>query len=206
MIFPAYEYSHSGGRCSITGGFVYRGEDIPWLQGFYIYGDYCSADQYVFSYDSGSDTVSGWQDVTDELRSGISGGTVSSISRYGEDARGELYVCDLGGEVFKIIAGSPPAPTGACCWIENCYIVAESNCDSVGGDYQGDFTVVQRHRLRRGSLPGRLRQLRNHQRQRPAWRSSATGATSNGCDPVDDGVTDVNDLLFVIGEWGSICE
>jgi len=205
MIFPAYEYSHSGGRCSITGGFVYRGQDIPWLQGYYIYGDYCSADQYVFSYDPASDTVSGWQEVTDELRSGISGGTVNSISRYGEDARGELYVCDLGGEVFKIIPGTPPAPTGACCWIENCYIVAEINCDNVGGDYQGDFsscsdvdcTAVPCPADCDGSGQINVSDL---------LMIIADWGSSTGCDPVENGTTDVNDLLFVIGEWGSVCE
>ena len=38
---PIYEYDHSGGRCSITGGYVYRGNDIPTLQGTYLFADYC---------------------------------------------------------------------------------------------------------------------------------------------------------------------
>jgi len=176
MIFPVYEYSHSGGRCSITGGYVYRGQDIPWMQGFYIYGDYCSSDQYVLSYDASTDTVSGFQDVTDELRSSTNGGTVSSISSYGEDARGELYICDLGGEVFRIIPGTPPAPTGACCWLENCYLVAESNCDNVGGDYQGDFT-----------------------------NCGGIDCTAQPCpgDTDEDGLVNVSDLLYVIANWGN---
>ena len=60
---------------------------------------------------------------------------------YVEDARGELYVCDLGGEVFRIIPGTPPAPTGVCCWNENCYLVTESSCSNVGGEYKGDYTA-----------------------------------------------------------------
>ena len=39
---PVAEYSHGGGNCSISGGYVYRGKAIPALRGRYVYGDYCS--------------------------------------------------------------------------------------------------------------------------------------------------------------------
>ena len=174
LTFPIFEYNHNGGRCSITGGYVYRGQDIPWLQGYYIYGDYCSSDQYVFAYDAATDTVSGFQEVTDELRSSVNGGNVGSIARYGEDARGELYICDLGGEVFRIIADTPPAPTGVCCWNDACYVVTESSCSNVGGDYGGDFTTC-----------------------------GGIDCAAQPCDgDVDeDGFVNVADLLSVIANW-----
>src|SRR5207245_2130935 len=45
-VFPVLEYDHSGGRCSITGGYVYRGQKYPALAGKYFYGDFCSGDVY----------------------------------------------------------------------------------------------------------------------------------------------------------------
>ncbi|MAB84035.1 MAG: glucose dehydrogenase [Phycisphaerae bacterium] len=205
MTFPVFEYSHSGGRCSITGGLVYRGQDIPWMEGYYIYGDYCTGDQYVFSYDPGSDNVSGFQEVTDELRSGINGGTVGSIARYGQDARGELYICDLGGEVYRIIANEPPAPTGACCWLESCYLVEESNCNNVGGDYNGDFSNCAGIDCTEIPCPADC-DSSGSIGVNDLLAIIADWGTSGGCDPVDDGVTNVNDLLYIIGEWGNLCE
>ena len=177
LTFPIFEYNHSGGRCSITGGFVYRGQDIPWMRGYYIYADYCSSNQYVFSYDPNTDTVSGFQDVTSELRSSTNGGIVSSISRYGEDARGELYVCDLNGEVFKIIPGTPPTPSGACCWNQDCYAVTESSCTNVGGEYKGDYTICSNFDC---SAP-------------PVCDGDINGS----------GFVNVEDLLNVIADWGN---
>ena len=39
---PIYEYNHASGRCSVTGGYVYRGKAIPALQGWYVFADYCA--------------------------------------------------------------------------------------------------------------------------------------------------------------------
>ena len=38
---PVFEYDHSAGDCSVTGGFAYRGPSIPDLRGAYVYGDFC---------------------------------------------------------------------------------------------------------------------------------------------------------------------
>jgi glucose/arabinose dehydrogenase len=42
MTFPVAVYDHSGGKCSITGGYIYRGSQYPALQGKYFFADYCS--------------------------------------------------------------------------------------------------------------------------------------------------------------------
>ncbi|HYT32045.1 MAG TPA: PQQ-dependent sugar dehydrogenase, partial [Thermoanaerobaculia bacterium] len=39
---PIFEYDHSSGDCSVTGGYVYRGSAFPNLSGVYFYGDYCT--------------------------------------------------------------------------------------------------------------------------------------------------------------------
>jgi glucose/arabinose dehydrogenase len=51
-IFPIWEYSsNSGNECSITGGYIYRGANVPELEGKYIYGDYCSNKIWALTYD-----------------------------------------------------------------------------------------------------------------------------------------------------------
>jgi glucose/arabinose dehydrogenase len=101
VTFPIHEYDHTAGNCSVTGGYVYRGSAIPDLQGTYFFGDYCSASIWSFRYNGASLTA--FQDRTAMLAP-PGGLNIGSISSFGEDASGELYICDLsGGEVFKII-------------------------------------------------------------------------------------------------------
>ncbi|HEU4881560.1 MAG TPA: PQQ-dependent sugar dehydrogenase [Longimicrobium sp.] len=92
---PVAEYTHSDG-CSITGGFVYRGQDIPALRGVYFYADYCQGWIRSFRYANGAATDARSWEVEN----------VGSISSFGEDARGELYVVSHGGAVYKIVAGT----------------------------------------------------------------------------------------------------
>ncbi len=101
LIDPIYEFVHGGSpfRCSITGGEVYRGCAIPDLAGTYFFADYCSNQIWSFVY-TGVPPVA--QDRTAELAP--SGFSIRSISSFGLDAFGEMYICDLnGGEVFKIV-------------------------------------------------------------------------------------------------------
>jgi glucose/arabinose dehydrogenase len=100
MVFPIHTYSHDGGRCSITGGYVYRGCEIPDLTGTYFFADYCSAQIWSFRYDGV--TMSEFTERTAELDPPGSL-TIASVSSFGEDAFGELYICDLGGAVLKIV-------------------------------------------------------------------------------------------------------
>jgi len=92
VILPLTEYSHAEG-CSITGGYVYRGEQFPNWDGIYLYGDYCTG------------TVWGVRQEPDGTWSMAtlfdSGKTISS---FGVDESGELYLLDhRNGEVFQII-------------------------------------------------------------------------------------------------------
>ena len=89
---PVAEYTHAEG-CSVTGGYVYRGTAIPALVGTYLYGDYCSGTIWGLRR-----TASGaWQSST--LLS-----TSANISSFGEDQNGELYVVDLGGKIYRVVA------------------------------------------------------------------------------------------------------
>lgn len=134
MEFPVWEYSHGGSpfRCSITGGYVYRGSSMPWLDGTYFFADYCSNQIWSLRYDGSN--VSEYTDRTSELAPNA--GAIGAISSFGEDYYGELYICDLNGEIFSI---RPDQPTGACCFNEQCVPnQTAATCVNVGGVYQGD--------------------------------------------------------------------
>jgi glucose/arabinose dehydrogenase len=91
LVDPIFEYDHNSG-CSITGGFVYRGKSLPDLNGVYLVGDYCSG--LVWGLIPSGD---GW--TSDVLfRTGL------SISSFGVDGDGEMYLMDLGGGVYKLEA------------------------------------------------------------------------------------------------------
>ncbi len=96
---PIWTYTHPGGNCSVTGGYVYRGNLIPSLRGTYFFADYCSAKIWSFQFVGGA--VTNFTDRTAELAP--RGATINSITSFGEDANGELYIVDQGGEIFKIL-------------------------------------------------------------------------------------------------------
>jgi hypothetical protein len=77
---PIYAYENGGGRCSLTGGFVYRGEAIEWLQGAYVYADWCEGLVRYLREEDG--------EVVEEGDLGV---TVPLVSSFGEDHDGELY-------------------------------------------------------------------------------------------------------------------
>jgi glucose/arabinose dehydrogenase len=92
LILPVAEYDHGQG-CSITGGFVYRGQAYPRIQGVYIYADFCSGRFWGLKNDN---TV--W-------RNELLLAEPHSISSFGEDEAGNLYATDLGaGIVYEIAA------------------------------------------------------------------------------------------------------
>jgi glucose/arabinose dehydrogenase len=91
---PLTEYKHTAGRCSVTGGYVYRGPAIPALRGYYVYGDYCTGE--VWAVASGASTPATAIRLLDTPR---------MISGFGQDDRGELYLCDISGDaVYRIVA------------------------------------------------------------------------------------------------------
>ena len=108
LTLPVYTYNHTGGRCAILGGYVYRGCAVPSLLGTYFFADLCS--NQIWSFQFVNDSVTNFQDRTTELQPG-GGLTLGSISSFGEDASGELYICDLyDGNIFKIMPDTDPSP------------------------------------------------------------------------------------------------
>ncbi len=100
---PILAYSHAGGACSVTGGYVYRGCAMPDMHGLYFYAEFCANTIFSFEYDGVSPVAPAPTNRTSELVPPPGNGGISSISSFGEDAYGEMYICDLNGEVFKIV-------------------------------------------------------------------------------------------------------
>jgi glucose/arabinose dehydrogenase len=94
-IRPVFEYSHDGGGCTVTGGYVYRGEAIPALYGAYLFGDFCIGELEGLRLQDGR--------VIDHR---VLGPVVSNLSSFGEDARGELYAMSLSGGLYRLAPGS----------------------------------------------------------------------------------------------------
>jgi hypothetical protein len=91
------DYDHGQG-CSVTGGYVYRGDAVPALRGTYFYADYCNG--WVRSFRLQGGAVTGQIDWA-TLRPG------GQITSFGEDGKGEIYVMISGGKVFQIVSVQP---------------------------------------------------------------------------------------------------
>jgi glucose/arabinose dehydrogenase len=87
---PVYEYPHDG-RCSVTGGYVYRGTQVDGLHGAYLYGDLCDGVIRALALDG--------DEVTAEREFDVE---VSGLVAFGEDSSGELYALSLSGPVYRL--------------------------------------------------------------------------------------------------------
>lgn len=94
FIFPIIKYSHSEGRCSVTGGYVYRGQKYPALNGRYFYGDYCGGQLYFAQKTDGK-----W-------KSKLAASTSYRISAFGQDSQGEIYLADYAAGAIYLILDS----------------------------------------------------------------------------------------------------
>lgn len=104
---PIHTEAHGqSGTCSITGGYVYRGCEIPWLSGTYFYADYCG--NYIRSFRFDGTSVSELTDRTAALQP-LGGGSITSIVSFGEDGNGELYIVSSAGTIYKIVCNDPSA-------------------------------------------------------------------------------------------------
>jgi glucose/arabinose dehydrogenase len=92
LILPRASYSHDDGSCSITGGFVYRGQALPELRGWFVYGDFCSKKVWAVNTRGPGEPV--------QLTTSGAG-----ITAFGEDASGELYLLGFTGQQYKLVAG-----------------------------------------------------------------------------------------------------
>ena len=103
---PVAEYSHGKG-CSVTGGYVYRGQAIPALRGVYLFADYCEGTLWGLHPKPGKSGKPGTFKMHRYLETDL------NISGFGEDEAGELYLMGhRDGGVYRIVPQgyTPPAP------------------------------------------------------------------------------------------------
>ena len=96
---PIVDVPHGAGVCSVTGGYVYRGGQIPDLGGTYFYADFCASWIRSFRYKDGN--LSDVANRTAELTP--SEGPILAPVSFGEDGAGELYIVSYLGSVYKIV-------------------------------------------------------------------------------------------------------
>ncbi len=98
--FPVFTYGHEGGHCSVTGGYVYRGQQYPAMTGHYLLADFCSGSVWNLHPQGSSWEVHEYADLTE------------FPTTFGEDINGELYVAELfGGTIYRVVENSVVAPT-----------------------------------------------------------------------------------------------
>ena len=112
---PIFDYPHTVGQI-VIGGYVYRGQQIPQLRGSYVFADAGGPEPSpspnpntgrIFSLNYDGTVANNFQDLTSHLfPTRVGGYTLRLPSSLGEDARGELYVTDLSGSVFKIVSSA----------------------------------------------------------------------------------------------------
>ena len=108
---PAYDYPHSVGQ-TVIGGYVYRGNRIKALRGFYVFADYLGPESgnftgRIFTLNFAGTIASNFQEITADLFPTRNGNLpLLNPSSLGEDASGELYIADISsGNIFQIVRG-----------------------------------------------------------------------------------------------------
>jgi glucose/arabinose dehydrogenase len=92
LVEPVHQYDHSRG-CSITGGYRYRGNGVPQLDGRYLFADFCAGRLMAL-------------DPANGRAASLPVPAVEALSAFGEDPAGELYVVSMAGPVYRIVTGS----------------------------------------------------------------------------------------------------
>lgn len=122
ITFPAYAYPHTlqpgytqnQVGCSVDGGYVYRGGLIPSWHGRYFWSDFCSSRVYS-GVRGGNGLMTDLLDMTDGLLLPAGGVTPPAISNpvaFGEDNSGELFICEIGGRIRKVVPRFAAADVG----------------------------------------------------------------------------------------------
>jgi glucose/arabinose dehydrogenase len=150
---PILDYPHTTGQ-TVIGGYIYRGQQIPALQGVYVFGDYLGPEPgstgKVFSLNYDGTSASNFQDITSQLFPiPTTGGNVNlaNVSSFGEDAAGELYITDIGnGNVYKIspmlVSAASRKIHGTAPFDLNLPLTGSPGIECRSGGTNGSYTMI----------------------------------------------------------------
>ncbi|MBI1268684.1 MAG: cadherin [Cryomorphaceae bacterium] len=221
---PVFEASHGSpdSWCSITGGLVYRGSDFPYMQGTYIFTDYCAGDFRALVADGG-----GYAEST------VLGSQGFGFVAFGEDAEGEMYVAKLGGQIYRVVdacGGDVPAISvvgetltagagGEVYWYANDAIVPGETGTSFSPSQSGNYYAVVEmpngcFRTTQGvqwavvsGIPGcTYVDATNYNASAAVDDGSCTFENTCPADINNDDTVNSADLLTFLGAYGSDCE
>ena len=99
---PIHTYDHADNRCSVTGGYVYRGPLTPSLSGVYLFADYCSNEIF------GLERLADGSVVVERLQLGRA---PTNVISFGQGPDGEVYVLEQGGAVSRLQRPDAPLET-----------------------------------------------------------------------------------------------
>lgn len=96
LTWPVASYEHENGRCSVTGGRIYRGSALPALRGRYLFGDFCTGELWTVEPGAGI--------AARGLR--LEQPAAPQVAHIGADARGELILASLDGLIQRVVPAS----------------------------------------------------------------------------------------------------
>lgn len=94
LTWPVASYEHARGRCSVTGGLIYRGATVPALRGRYVFGDFCTGE--IWSVEPGAGIAA--RDLRLEVPA------ILQVAHFGLDAQGEVLAVSLDGFIRRFVA------------------------------------------------------------------------------------------------------
>jgi glucose/sorbosone dehydrogenase len=161
---PVLERAHDAEVCSLTGGYVVRDPGLPTLAGHYLYGDFCAP--RVRSVVLGDPGTDGYTDMA-----------MTSVSSFGEDVCGRIYVASLDGPVSRVEDGAatpcavdPPPPGSAPGPGQPGPGANDTRKPGLRVRVRGRRTLVPRRRLRVAATPDELATVRVSGRLRGVGR------------------------------------
>jgi glucose/arabinose dehydrogenase len=137
MTAPVHEYRHENGpqgyRCSVTGGHVYRGREMATMQGRFFFGDYCSGE--TFSMRTNGVNAVDFREHYGEFAATM--GPNINIVGFGQDADGEIYVCNQAdGSVHRIV------PAGLRLRVPQLQAGSPATLTLQGGRHNSPFAIL----------------------------------------------------------------
>ncbi|MFT5229219.1 MAG: glucose/arabinose dehydrogenase [Urechidicola sp.] len=143
---PVAVYNHSGGACSVTGGYIYRGAEFPGMVGKYFYTDYCNG-QFAYLEDDG---FGNWE-INEFL-----GPQGFGWSTFGENNQQDIFVGNLNGTIYKLedvcsgfemevtVAGNTltATPADSYIWLLNGEVIDGATASTYTYMEGGTYTVI----------------------------------------------------------------